>query len=1105
MRLSRSVILTFLVLFIPSIIVTGIGTAIYGKAEIKQQVDRRVLREASNVDIGSLAIREVLHSIAADITYLSNLPKFKAMLDTPTPENLNALSHTLSNFMDTYGIYDQVRWIDFSGMERLRLNFDRQKGRSWVVPESELTDKSNRYYFLNAITLAPRSIYLSAFDLNVEHNAIEIPIKPTLRLATPALDNEGQRKGVIVINYLGDNLLSSFTASSQQMHTDLMLLNGDGFWLRSPDPSQEWGFMYNRPDQRFGVSHPEAWNQIQSVNSGQIMLEDGLWTWRRIFPIDEIKESGRFQGITRVTPDPDHKDNIVWSIVSHIPEPEISRIAWGVWTGLAVPFSLFTMILAVGCGGLARFHNRIEVLNQDLARRAKDAEAAGNAKASFLANMSHEIRTPMNAVLGLAYLLQQRPLKAEEKDLVNKIGIAGRSLLSIINDILDFSKIEAGRLEIEQARFRLQDVLDNVGAIMAAAACDKDIELVVGAAPVKGTHLIGDPARLQQILVNLTGNAIKFTEKGEISLQVQVVETDGDGNTTLRFSVRDTGIGIPEDKQQQIFSTFSQADMTTARRFGGTGLGLSISRHLVQLMGGTIGVNSHLGEGSEFWFTISFQSVDDQGYAVPNLAHLSLLVVDDHTIARESMAEIIKGLGWDVDCAASGQVAVRMYRERLEAGRPYDVVMTDWRMPGMNGIETGKTIRQLSGTTFPPIIIMVSAYARDMLLTQPDASVADVIINKPVTASCAYNAIAEAKQLQAGGLTMSPNLGQKGERLQDLVILVVDDSAINCEVVRRILESEGAKVTIANDGNQTLDLLKRHADRFDAVLMDVQMPGLDGYETTGRIRHELKMQSLPVIALTAGAFQSQQQAALAAGMDDFIAKPFEVEEMIAILVRLCKRHPGADSHPEPLPVRTPANAAPPLFEEQKAMANWRDRDALHRYLRYFSLNYSNAAERVQQLLVTRQAHGLASLVHKMKGAAGNLALTHLHVQASRLDEALHQDDPGLEPLVDGFLRSLAETLVEIKAVTRETAQGNSADFVTNLNAAADMLNELMSALATDNPDECDPILAALGSVVPQPMLDPIALQLAAFDFRAAETEVKALQVRLGTSSEGIDP
>ncbi|WP_171013471.1 response regulator [Chitinivorax sp. B] len=491
----------------------------------------------------------------------------------------------------------------------------------------------------------------------------------------------------------------------------------------------------------------------------------------------------------------------------------------------------------------------LQVANQELVVRTEEAESANRAKADFLANMSHEIRTPMNAVLGLAYLLDQKPLDNDSAELVKKIRGAGRSLQSIINDILDVSKIDAGRLEIEHTPFRLTDVLDDLASIMGANLGNKDLELVIAPPPEIGVQLLGDALRLEQILINLTGNAIKFTESGSVKVGITLLARE-DNTVTLRFSVADTGIGIPLEKQTQIFNAFSQADTSTTRRFGGTGLGLTICRHLVNKMGGDIGVISVPGKGSEFWFTIKVDLAEAKQYAPPELANLDVLIADDSEIARENLVLTARSIGWAPIQAESGEIAIQKMAAKASESHGFDVLLLDWKMPGLDGLAVAKSIRQSLGEQTAPIVLMVTAFSREELLKQSDINVVDGVLSKPVTGSSLYNSVAEAlrRRWRDGQCQLSQSGHDK--RLTGISVLVVDDSEINREVASRILQSEGATVSLAPDGKAAIDWLLSHSSDVDVVLMDVQMPVMDGYEATRQLRETLHLYTLPVIALT---------------------------------------------------------------------------------------------------------------------------------------------------------------------------------------------------------------------------------------------------------------
>jgi signal transduction histidine kinase/CheY-like chemotaxis protein/HPt (histidine-containing phosphotransfer) domain-containing protein len=511
------------------------------------------------------------------------------------------------------------------------------------------------------------------------------------------------------------------------------------------------------------------------------------------------------------------------------------------------------------------------------------AERASQAKTRFLANMSHEIRTPMNAVLGMLRLLQKTPLDARQRDYAVKSEGAARGLLGLLNDILDFSKIEAGHLGLDPHPTRLEELLRDLSVILAANVDKRDIEVLFDLDPGLPPVIVADALRLQQVLINLACNAIKFTAAGEVVLGIRRVAQSA-SDVTLAFSVRDTGIGIPADQQERIFNGFTQAEASTARRFGGTGLGLAISRRLVRLMGGDIQLDSTPGAGSRFGFTLSFPLPDDAPAPLQRQA-LRALIVDDHAEARRLLGALGEALGWQVRLASGGTQALEM----VETEAP-DVVLLDWVMPGMDGWQTAVRLRQRLGPE--PLILMITSHDRERLAQRSAAEQAllDGFLVKPVTATMLSQAVAAALQTRR---SEGPAPEPAPQRLTGLRLLVVEDNPGNQQVSRELLELEGASVTLASDGQQALSLLAQTRGRigFDAVLMDVQMPVMDGTTATRLIRRQLGL-TLPVIAMTAGALQSERQACLDAGMDEHIGKPFDPDTVVAVLRRRCGAVPA---------------------------------------------------------------------------------------------------------------------------------------------------------------------------------------------------------------------
>ena len=534
----------------------------------------------------------------------------------------------------------------------------------------------------------------------------------------------------------------------------------------------------------------------------------------------------------------------------------------------------------------------------DLVRATELAEKASEAKSQFLANMSHEIRTPMNAVLGMLKLLQRTPLSSRQLDYAGKAESAARSLLGLLNDILDYSKVEAGKMQLDPQPMRIDVLLRELSVILAANLGRKNVEVLFDVDAALPRCVIGDSLRLQQVLINLAGNAIKFTEAGEVVLSLRAQGLDGE-NVRLLCEVRDTGIGIAAEHHERIFSGFTQAEASTTRRFGGTGLGLAISRRLVELMGGQLQLESTPGKGSRFFFTLDLPlhqpAIETDAPRPHPHEPLRALLVDDNASAREMLGAMARSLGWQVELAESGTAALQRVRDAQAAGRPYQVVLVDWVMPGMDGWQTSRELRSLTSSAEPgpPVVVIVTAHGREMLAqrSETEQGLLDGFLVKPITASMLHDAVVDAR-IGLGPLrpvmeSQRPQLGSR--RLAGLHLLVVEDNLNNQQVARELLEGEGAVVLLSSDGQQALSLLaqaKRGPPRIDAVLMDVQMPIMDGYTATRLIRRQLAL-TLPIIAMTANAMPGDAQACLDAGMSEHVGKPFDIEHVVAVLLRHC--------------------------------------------------------------------------------------------------------------------------------------------------------------------------------------------------------------------------
>jgi two-component system sensor histidine kinase/response regulator len=707
-------------------------------------------------------------------------------------------------------------------------------------------------------------------------------------------------------------------------------------------------------------------------------------------------------------------------------------------------------------GGLARSIDvlkraaaLVEEQRERLAEAKQKAEDATAMKSMFLANMSHEIRTPMNAIIGLSHLALKTPLSVKQRDYVSKIHGAGTALLSIINDILDFSKIEAGRLDVESTVFNLDEMIGSVTILTAQKAHDKGLEFLAHVAPDVPEHLVGDPLRLGQVLTNLVNNAVKFTEQGEIRLHVEP-SSRTERDVQLTFSVRDTGMGMTPEQSAKLFQPFTQADMSTTRKHGGTGLGLTISRRLVELMGGRIWLDSSPGEGTTFHFTLTLGIAAEPAVrrVVPErLDRLRALVVDDNPAAREILREALSAVARHVDTATSGRHAIAAVRQEDAASTPYDVVFMDWRMPEMDGLQASRHIKSDETLTTPPAIVLVTAFGREEVREEAERLQLDGFLLKPVTRSMIVDTLVQVfakdpdehrpeervPDTHMPDERMPVGTGAQPPRLRGARILLTEDNEINQQIAIELLEAAGARVEVANNGREAVERLCSGGDRpdVDVVLMDLQMPEMDGFQATARLRSESRFATLPILAMTAHATTEERQRCLAAGMNDHIAKPIDPDNLIATVARF---YASEAPHPSPLPASGARGLEGDVDDDLPLVDGLDARDGLSRVggnralyrklLRQFVDAHGSAIVETGDALTAGDIARAERIAHSLKGVAGNIGAIRVQAAAARLERRIRDRAPA--PEVDAARGAAGEELDLLVALLR-TALSRTTD------------------------------------------------------------------------------